>query len=428
MDALARQRGRLAWWTAAICLLCTIPYWRALALPAISDTYLQVWLGRKYLLILSWPELAADALYRCRATSIWLTGITDYLFGPNQFVLNFQSLALHGFIAVLIARLGAYPHIGYRISLPAALLWGWNERHHEAVMWYASLPEQLVFFFILLTLLGWLAWWQSGHTWLYAAALVSFLLALLSKESAVITCALLGIPLFFEPKRWQRVLVGASPFIAIGCLYFALNQAAKDTHLHWNDGTFRLGWHFLPVMFRSALRLFSVFGFAALLWLWWKRKELNWPLAMLALLWIPVALAPYSFVAYQPRVPSRHAYIASLGVAILLALALDQLRERRRWWLGLLLVYLLFNTGYLWFYKHSQFLDRAQVTEQVVQDARALTATYGLRPLQVTCFPLGPELASLAIQEHLGIPESQVAVQYSSNPNCGPTQVLPILD
>ena len=428
IDALPRLRGRVAVLTGLVCLACTLPYWRALSLPAISDTYLQVWLGRKYLHISTWPDLAADALYRCRATSIWITGIMDALFGSAPLLLKTQSLFLHIANVALIAALGRFPRIGYRISIPAALLWGFNERHHEAVIWYAALPEQLVFFFVLLTLLFWLEWWTKDKPLLYVSAMLSFVLALLSKESAVIACAMLALPVIYEPQHWRRAVRAAIPFLALSVIYFAANHAARENHLHWNDGTFKIGWHFLPVIFNSTARLLSIWGALALAILFWNRKKLDWRLPAIAMLWIPIALSPYSFVAYQPRVPSRHVYLASLGAAFLLAMALEHLAKRRKIAVSFLAVYLLFNTGYIWFYKHNQFLERASVTENLIRDAKLLTAREGLRPLQVSCFPLGAELAALSISDNLGLPPDQISVEAVSDQSCGKPTVDLILD
>jgi hypothetical protein len=397
-------------------------------LPRISDTYLQIWLGKKYFAIATWPDLAADALYRCRATSIWLTGLTEYLFGSSQLVFNLQSMLLHALNVGLIIALGRFAPFSYRLTIPAALLWGFNERHHEAVMWYASLPEQLVFSFVLLSLLCWLSWWNSGKVGAYASAILCFLLALLSKESAVIFCALLFLPLFHKPSGWRRAALAALPFFSLSALYFALNLAARENHLHWNDGTFRLGWHFVPVVLNSAFRLLTLWGAAALLYLFFIRHQIDRRLLALSLLWIPVALAPYSFVAYQPRVPSRHVYIASLGVALVLAMVFERLVARRHLAVALLTAYVTFNTGYIWFTKHDQFLVRAAVTENLVSNVRDYFARYGRRPLQVTCFPLAPQLGALAIQEHTGFPADLVSIQPASTPACGHTAITPILD
>lgn len=422
IQALSRLRGREHVLIAFVCLLCTLPYWRAFALPPISDTYLQIWLGRKYLHFSTWPDLAADSLYRCRATSIWLTGAVDAIFGFSKPVILLQSLTIHALNVAALSALGRYRHIGYRISIPMALFWGLQERHHEAVIWYASLPEQLVFLFVILNLVLWLEWWQTQRTGLYIAALASFCLALLSKESAVVASFLILIPLVFEPSSWRRALLGALPYFALSALYFAANMAARDNHLHWNDGTFRLGWHFIPVLFNSTFRLFSLWGILIAAVFYRYRQQVPWKLVGIALLWIPLALGPYAFVAYQPRVPSRHVYLAFVGVALLLSIGAQYFMTRRKALAGFILVYGLFNCGYIWFYKHDQFMARANVTEQLIQFAKAETEANGLHPLRVSCFPLAPELATIALNHQLDIPESWVIVD-PAPPNACPLKV-----
>ncbi len=428
IDALARLRGRVVWLTAFVCVCSTLPYWRTISLPAISDDYLQVALGRQYGHLATFEALFADPLYRCRATSLWLTGLTDFLVGSSPVMLSMQSLLLHAVNVALIVSFGRFSQIGYRLSILSAFFWGLNERHHEAVMWYASIPEQLVLFFVLLTIAALLKWWEEDKPLYYGAAYGAFILALLSKESAVLVCALFAVPVLFEPGRWRRAARAAIPFLAMSVIYFAFNLKARDSNLHWNDGTFEFGWHFLPVIANSTLRLLTFWGFAAVSILAFYRKSIDWRGPLVAFLWIPVALVPYSFLAYQPRVPSRHVYLASLGVAVILAFAFERLIARRRTTLAILAAYLLFNTGYIWFYKYGQFLERAEITEGMIRDAQVLTSQYGKRPMHVSCFPLAPEIASIALYERVGLDQGLVSVGRSLDSTCGKPHVELVQD
>ena len=423
IDAIARKRGRVSAYFVAVCLLCTLPYWRALTLPLISDDYLQLWLGRQYGPFDQWAHLASDPLYRCRATSIWLTAITDALFGPSPLVFNFQSMLLHALNTGLVIALGRWKSIGYALSVPMALIWGFMERHHEAVMWYAALPEQLVFCFTLLAFLFWIEFWQSGRSRFYGLSILAFVLALLSKESAVVLCPLLCLPLLFDLSRWRFCLIKAAPMWLLAAAYFVLNYVESSTNLHWNDGTFHLGWHFLPVILNSTGRLLLPWGFAALVVICLYRKSIPLPLPLTALLWILISLGPYAFVTYQPRVPSRHVYLASAGVALLLALALKSIAHRRMLSNALIAAFILFNTSYIWLYKHDQFVERAKVTESLVESAAHLIADQPNPRLQVSCFPLAPEIAVIAISHHLGLSESNVVVNKTRADHCGQPQV-----
>jgi hypothetical protein len=404
MNGVFMQKRSIALLLIAVACLAALPYLRSLGLPPIEDDYIQIHESRKYGHPSDWGSLAADALYRCRATSIVITYATEQIFGFNQQIFRLQSVLFHVLNALLIVSLGYWRPLGYRISFAAAALWALAERHHEAVLWYAALPEQLVFFFVLAALYFWLRWWQDGTRWAYAASMACYLLALLSKESAVVFCGLAFLPLIFDYKPWRRAATALVPAIGIAILYFLLNLTAQDDHLHWKDGTFRPGWQFALVMFNSINRLFWFWGTLGLIALAFWRREVNWRLIAFAALWIVICLAPYSLLSYMPRVPSRHVYLASLGRAFMLAVALGLVWRYRRVTIGLCGLFVLYNIAYVSFPKHEQFLRRAQVTEAVVEAAGALDA----RSYSVSCFPHDPQLAELAIHVRLNVPLANV--------------------
>jgi hypothetical protein len=180
----------LAWRSLGLCFalafLCLLTYGRGLTLPLISDDYLQIHLGRDYGSWEQWPALAADTLYRCRATSIVLTHWTEKWLGLDPFRYHLTSLLVHFLNCCLVACLGIWRPIGFVLSIPAALVFAFLERPHEAVLWYSALPELLVFAFTLAALLAWIQYCQTGRWRWYVAAGVAFALALLSKESAVV--------------------------------------------------------------------------------------------------------------------------------------------------------------------------------------------------------------------------------------------------
>lgn len=403
---------RHAWaWLAAIALLATVPYWRGLSLPPIEDDYVQIWLGRIYGAPGQWAALLADPLYRCRATSILLTRATDELFGNSQFVFNLQSMLLHGLNATLVAFLGGWKVIGYRLSVTAAFFWGLSQRLHEAVIWYAALPEQLVFFFTLIALLCWIEWWQEGSKHAYAGAIVAFVIALFSKESAVVFCGLALLPLLADWRRWREMPLPLAPFVSISALYFAMNAMAKSEHLHWNDGTFRLGWHFIPVILNSSARIFWVWGGLALIVLALARRKVNWLVVGIAAAWMLITLLPYSFVGYMPRVPSRHVYFAMVGRSLILAVALSVVWHYRRVTAMVAILFVIWNTTYVAVFKQSQFEARADVTEKLVEEASKLRGS----AFQVECFPHAPELAEFALSQRLGVDLQKVKARRDGN-------------
>src|SRR5262245_10751009 len=138
---MVRQRYIVA--MAGLAALSLLAYFPALSLPRISDTYLQIQLGRQWGPIDAWGELFRDPLYRCRATSIVLTWWLERLFGMSQALLNWSQLILHVLGVWLVHAFGAIRGIGWKLSFAAAAFFAVYEGHQEAVIWFAAIPENL---------------------------------------------------------------------------------------------------------------------------------------------------------------------------------------------------------------------------------------------------------------------------------------------
>ena len=384
----------------AIACLSFIAYGRALSLPFISDDYLQVQLGRDYGPMEKWPALAQDALYRCRATSIVLTNWIEAATGLNAFYYNLTGLLLHIANGLLIFALGFWKPIGWRVSALAACYFAVSQRHSEAVIWFSAVPELLVFFFVLASFGFWVRWLQSERLRLdlYGAALLSYVLALLSKESAVALVPLCALAVVFTRHRILNRLLALLPFGAIAAGYFAMDWFARETHLHFNDGTFSLNAPFGEVLLRSAFGLLWIWGTLALASAAAKFIRLRPSLVALSVAWIVISLLPYSFLTYMPRVPSRHTYLASLGLSWLIAEALISVRwsrfSLRRQWLApaVASVILIHDCGYIWTVLHNRYTLRARPTEMLVEQA-VQTST----DIYANCFPYSVVTAEYAI-------------------------------
>lgn len=361
-----------------------------MTLPLISDDYLQIQLGRDYGPWTQWPALAQDALYRCRATSIVLTNWTQAALGLDPFWYNLTSLLIHILNCFLVASLGVWRPIGFVLSIPAAFIFAFVERPHEAVIWYAALPELLVFTFTLLALVTWIQHCQTGRWHWYAASGIAFVLALLSKESAVVFVPLAFLIAGWRRELWWRLL----PAAGLSLWYFLSIHGARDTHLHFNDGTFSLTAPFWATELRTIGRLLGIWGAAALLVLaLWKR---DWRLLVGCFTWMVITLLPYSFLTYQGAAPSRHTYLAAVGQAFLVSAAWltlrDRFPQRNRWLAALAIVCVLQQVSYIWAYKHHQFVERAIPTERVLAAAKGYQG-----PIQVRCFPYPRVVAELAL-------------------------------
>jgi len=289
---------------AALFSMALVTYGRALSLPLIADDYVQIDLAREYGPASKWSALAADALYRCRATSLIMTYWTEHFFGVNAFVLNASSLFLHFLNAFLVYLLGVWRRIGWKLSAVAAALFVVNSHPQEAVMWYAALPELLVFFFGVASFLCWLIWVQSRSRLAYVGSFVLFCVALLSKESAVAMAPLMAGALLLERQAFFKRIPAIAPFAAACIVYFLFAYQSRATHLHFNDGTFSLATPFWIVVTKSIARILWVWGILAIAILLICRGWRWAAVISIAAVWMIVTLLPYSFLTYMSRVPS----------------------------------------------------------------------------------------------------------------------------
>lgn len=380
---------------AILAALAIAPYVPLLVQPFVSDDYLQIDLGRRYGPIESWPRLAEDVLYRCRATSIVLTHWTERWFGDQPLAFYVSSILMHVVNTWLVLLAGWRLGLGGVRSFVAAAFFAVYARHQEAVMWYAAMPELLVFFFFGCFLLSWDLYLRRGRAWDYGLAALWFGLALASKESAVAVVPIAAVLTWTRHKSPLSV----APLAAAAVCYAAAIFLAKSDHLHLNDGTFSLGAPFIANWARSIARLLWLSGLLGLIAIAaWRRAA--WRCLKAPAIWIALTMLPYSFLLYMPRVPSRHIYLASAGLGFIVAIGLEATRRRfagNRWLVPILAAALAApQIGYVWFKKREQFILRAAATEGLIAEAERTEEL-----IYVTCFPYGREVAEKALEIRL---------------------------
>lgn len=362
-------------------------------LPRISDDYTQIALGRQYGAPSQWAALAQDALYRCRATSILITHFTEQMLGVAAPVLYATSLIVHLVNVGLVLLLGSWRYVGWPVAAASATFFAVHEGHQEAVVWYASLPELLVFTFTLLAML-------AAIRARYLAAYAMFVLALLSKESGVVFVPLLALICWLQDVPWKRLVLIVAPFALTAALYTLAIFGAKDDHLHFNDGTFNLTAGFVTVLVVSIGRLLWLWGVPALAVLFARRR---YAIVAAGLLWTIVTMLPYVFLTYMPRMPSRHTYFASLALAFLVAVAWLEVRQwNKQVATAVAVIVIAHNIGYLWYKKYPQYVRRAEPTEKLIRYSNENQN----EKIVIRCFPYGEAATADALQVGAGRPHS----------------------
>jgi hypothetical protein len=386
-----------------LALLALVSYLPTLSQPFIEDDYPNIELARVYGSINGWPQMAHDGVQRVRATTFILSHWIERIFGLKPVAFYAVSILLHICNCWLLYALGRWPIIGPRVSVWSAAFFAVYEGHQEAVMWYSACNELLLFFFGMLSLLCWLIFLDRERARLRwsSASLFFFILALLSKESAVILVPLLALPLLFPERRLRRTiyLLPSALLAATSAVSIFLTRSYS---FRFQDHSFDLSAPFWLTWSKSFFALFWFWGLLAVIaLLLWRASQ---TVLRLGLVWIGISLVPYMFVEYVHRIPSRQIYLASAGLSIIVGAALAVLWERyappRRWIPATLMIFILFhNVFFLWTRKRQQFLERARPTEQLIAAARQANG-----PLYVRCFPRPPIIGDAAVKLALGQP------------------------
>jgi len=409
--------GKVSAATAALCLVAYLPF---LQLPFISDDYLQIGLARQYGSWEGQQELFADALYRCRATALWVVWALDRLFGPVVTPQALVCLALHFLNCLLVFALAKEGGFSRGAAAAAACFFAVYEGHQEAVVWISAMPELLVFLFGGLSVLAGLRWIRGAGPGWVALMAGCYGLALLSKESAVVAPALLAVYAWMGRMPWRRwvPLVAVMGGLVTTWYTWSIFQAQRN-HLHFHDGTFSLSAPFLLTLAISVGRLFWFWGMLALVVGWWSRMPGMGRLLGVAGVWVGLTFLPYVFLTYMPRVPSRHTYWASAGLALVVGViflqGLARLSDRKRVLAAVAAVVVIHNCGYLWVRKLGQYQERARATEELIAYS---SRTKG--PVRVRCFPYGDDIVyhSLRVLHGRERDEIEVGAQVAGESYC----------
>ena len=386
-----------------IAVLSVLAYLPAFQLSFIADDFPQIQMSRTISQPGGLERLLSNPISQTRITFFVLTYWVDSAAGLNPQIYHGVAVALHVLASWLVYALGAWKLIGRKVAMIAACFFAVFEGHQEAVMWYSAVMEILLFLFGVGALVCFVEWLR-GKGWIYyALAVAAFGLALLSKESAYIYAALMVLPAIEMARETKRQVsagvLGLLPFIVIGAIYVTWIAIGRNSNPRFGDGSFAITRHFPVVLADSVGRLLFVWGLLALAGLAALRAREYIPLTLYSLIWIILGLIPYSFLTYMNRVPSRHTYLASAGLALIVAAAMVSVWERLGGRLVLTIgaIILMVNVSILWRRKAEQYRTRALPTDILINAVR-----HAGGPIHIRCYPYIPLVAESAAREFGG--------------------------
>ncbi len=308
---------------AALLLLTCAVYGASLQAGFYSDDY--QWLGRMSP-TLERPSYLFTVIYRDFNPVLHASFLVDWIVGGGSAsVFHAQSIVVHALNAVLLLLLCRRLGAGRGVAAAAALTWAWNVRLSEAAIWPAARGHALATLFVLATFLV----LGSRVRWRDALALGLWVLALLSKETALFVVVLL--PFFAgDPRRRWKPYAG---FATVAAAFVAFNFLAKPSFHTSEAGAGFLALK-IPFILLRPLGLgeqyaFDVASFALVLLAlagvaWLLRRQ---PTAVLGLCWVAACLVP---VVPLDKLSSRYLYLLAVGYALVLCGLIAWLDERFR--------------------------------------------------------------------------------------------------
>jgi protein O-mannosyl-transferase len=283
-----------------------------------------------------------------------------HFFGPISFGFHLLNLALHAGVVLLLFALTERLFGDRLLALSAAGLFALHPIHTESVAWIAGLPDLELGFFFLLTFLCYLRLDRSGSErrapWTsYAPLLASYVLALLSKEQALVLPAIAAAyehfyrfdrdttSLRIKLGRYLPLVAAAAAYLAFRILGFGgFAPSVSRPDLGWGGvilsaialtGSYL--WKLIWPVHLSAFYVFHeshsirdphvlagcaslLFCLAVFVWLWRSAHEISF-----AWLWMGATLAPVLNARWLPAgvFAERYLYLPSMGFCWLIAWA-----------------------------------------------------------------------------------------------------------
>jgi len=272
-----------------------------------------------------------------RPLFIWSYVIDSHIWGARPFGYHLTNVIFHGLNAFLVFKLAAKllqrfaptSRRGTGLAIAAAALFLLHPSHTEAVTWISGRADLIATFFVLASLLAYLAYANNARTSRLIVSLACFLMALLAKESAICLPFLILVVSVASPDRMGQaigqilktfalflsILVG---FIIIRALVISSIIGGYGTAQHLN---FSPGWirdRLLEASVRSVLPPLPI------TWLSFLFKPLQSPIFYLI---VVIAIATMATIALVRRrlydAPARklqNRFLLTLAVLFLVSL------------------------------------------------------------------------------------------------------------
>lgn len=150
-----------------------------------------------------------------------LTYMIDHtLWGREPFGYHLTSVLWHIAVAVALFALAGAVTGSRFAAFAAAALWAVHPLHVEAIAYIAGRADPIVAFCMLVSVLMYIRYLESGKQGVYLASLAAFVAACMSKEYALLTPALIALYHYAFRKKWRWGV--CAPYLVVMAVYLFL--------------------------------------------------------------------------------------------------------------------------------------------------------------------------------------------------------------
>jgi len=319
--------------------------------------------------------------------SFWLN---SQIFGVDPVYFRVVNLLLHLGVVIAVYLLGRKLLDRPRAALLATLAFALTPKAHPiAVLWISARNDVLMALFSLLAVLAWIRWDGTRRVGWLAASGSAYLLAALSKETAIFLPLLLLLTPGHRSALAVHRIAGVAVMFIGGAIVFAMRSqvgALMPTTFDSHYGLVRpiARWlrnaeNYVGRAIPSAIGMLAVVGLPA--WLHRRRTATRWSaqglgeLLIFAVAWFAVFMVPVLPIVARSEL---YLYMPAIGICLLTGAVVDRLlddEDSTRRFVISLGVYILIFGGYQ-VSRNRGINDALRFSAELMQSLRAELETY----------------------------------------------------
>lgn len=322
------------------------------------------------------------------------------LWGLNPLPYHLVNLVFHIGVCFLVYLLVLSLFRDYKqksfLAILSALFFSLLPNHSEAVIWIAAIADPMATFFFLLAFWGYLQFRQLEKFYWLIISVLSFIVALFTKEFAVVLPLLILVWELYEAlinKKfdWKNIILKPFGFWILGFGFLLIRYLSIGiTFGYYAREKFQLDWLKIYKMFCALITdlfffgdvrvfmvkvfvMYKVFFFLCLflvltlivLALWHYKYKLAFIFDAFVILILPVIFLSFSDTSDGGE---RYVYLASVMFCILLSLLVWELNKYKFWRIIVLTGLVLYLGGFLMYKNYNWHLAAGLSEKMIKQD------------------------------------------------------------